>query len=384
MNPELIFSTILSLAVIGLLVLLLKKPLQSYFSLLSQKIIDESLKKAEEKSREVFKSEEERLNKNVEQQLESGRREMDNKKDHILEALHNLKKDIEQNRESRTKSDNERISQFSKLTAELSEQRKISESLKVSTDNLGKVLSNNQMRGAFGQQIAEDLLKIAGFVKGQDYVSQTQQDSTKTIPDFTVFLPDNIKINVDVKFPFQALQRYQNTEAKDEKQKHLEAFRNDVRSKFKQITSREYINSEANTVDFAVMFIPNEMIFSFIYETYPDIWHEALQNKIVMCGPFSFTAILRMVRQAYDHFRYQKNLSKIINHIKTFEVEYNKFSEAFDTLGKRLTSTTEQFNTVSGVRDRQLTKVIDKIKSEEAFINKSEDLILESGGGIDA
>lgn len=380
MNLELILSIILPLAIIGLLILLLKKPLQSYFSLLSQKIVDESLKKAEEKSREVFKDEQERLNKNVEQQLEAGRREIDSKKDHILEALHNVKKDIEQNRESRVKSDQERISQFSKLTAELSEQRKISESLKVSADNLGKVLSNNQLRGSFGQQIAEDLLKIAGFVKGQDYVSQTQQDSTKTIPDFTVFLPDNIKVNVDVKFPFQALQRYQNTEGKEEKQKHLEDFKNDVKYKIKQITSREYINSEENTVDFALMFIPNEMIFSFIYETYPDIWREALQNKIVMCGPFSFTAILRMVRQAHDHFRYQKNLGQIINHIKTFEVEYNKFSEAFDTLGKRLASTTEQFNAVSGVRDRQLTKVIDKIRSEEAFIGGGENLALESGG----
>src|SRR6185436_14359572 len=109
----------------------------------------------------------------------------------------------------------------------ISEHKDITESLQLTTDNLRKILSNNQLRGSFGQEVAEDLLKMAGFVKGQNYTSQEQQETTGNKPDFTVLLPDKTKINIDVKFPFQALQRLQETEDKEQQKKYLTDFKND-------------------------------------------------------------------------------------------------------------------------------------------------------------
>jgi DNA recombination protein RmuC len=125
------------------------------------------------------------------------------------------------------------------------------------------------------------------------------------------------------------------------------------------------------------MFIPNEMIFSFIYENFDDVWRDALKNKVVMCGPFSFTAILRMVQQSYDNFKYQKDLHKIISHIRVFESEYAKFNEAFNSLGQKIYSVSKEYDTVSGVRDRQLTKIIDKIKSGESVLENEKVIEIE-------
>ena len=66
------------------------------------------------------------------------------------------------------------------------------------------------------------------------------------------------------------------------------AFERDIRDKIKQVTTRDYINPEDNTVDFVIMFIPNEMIFSFIYDKMNDVWSGRNEAKSGVCGTFQF------------------------------------------------------------------------------------------------
>jgi len=297
--------------------------------------------------------------------------DLDGKKSAISELIQEIRLDIRKNEERLKQSDDERIKSFSALENELKSYKEITGDLKTSTEKLKELLSNNQMRGAFGEQVADNLLKMAGFVVGQDYIRNEAQQTQNTRPDFTIFLPDKTKINIDVKFPYSSLVRYAEAETKTEKENHLKKFRTDVKEKIKQVCTRDYINPEEKTVDFVILFIPNEMIFSFIYDKMNDVWEEAMNKKVVLAGPFSFTAILRMVKQAYANFRYQENLQHIIGLIQKFDAEYQKFSEAVDTLGKRIDSAKDQFVTVSMTRNRQLTTVVDKIKNQNIIDEQS-------------
>lgn len=291
--------------------------------------------------------------------------DLENKKDTIKNLIEEIRKDIKSSDERLKKSDDDRLMAFSVLKDELESYKIITSELKGSTDNLKDVLSNNQLRGQFGEQIAENLLKMIGFVTGTDYTANQQLDSNKGRPDFTILMHDKTKVNIDVKFPYAALQRY--IESKDdlEKIKHFKQFSSDVKEKVKQITSRDYINPQDHTMDFVILFIPNEMIFSFIYENMNNVWEEAMKQKVILVGPFSFTAILRMIKQTYTNFKYQENLHHIITLIQQFGVEFEKYNESIEELGKRITKTSEQFETVSNTRSRQLNRVIDKIKNEE-------------------
>lgn len=303
--------------------------------------------------------------------------DLDGKKSAISELIDEIRKDIHKNEQRIAKSDEERVSSFSALKSELEGYKKITGDLKVSTDKLKDLLSNNQMRGAFGEQVAENLLKMAGFVIGQDYNVNTTQDTQDTRPDFTIFLPDKTKINIDVKFPYSSLVKYVETEDKVEKERYLRSFKQDVKNKIKQVSTRDYINPEEKTVDFVILFIPNEMIFSFIYDKMNEIWEESMQKKVVLAGPFSFTAILRMVKQAYTNFSYQENLQHIIGLIQKFDNEYQKYSSAVDTLGDRIGSASKQFDIVSNTRNRQLTSIIDKIKGQNILDEPDQEKLLE-------
>ena len=263
-------------------------------------------------------------------------------------------------------AEKERIDSFSNLKTSLEESRKVTEKLTVNTENLKKVLSNNQLRGQFGEQVAEDLLRSAGFVKGENYEFNKEQAGSETRPDFAIFLPDKTRINVDSKFPYANLQRMAETEDSDMKEKYMSMFERDVKEKVKQVTSRDYINPEDKTVDFVILFIPNEMIFSYIYDKMPEVAQSAMENKVVFAGPFSFTALLRMIMQAYENFRVQENIYNIIGHVKSFEKEFLKFSEEFYKVGDRIGSLQKQYDTVSSTRFNQLEKSIEKVKLEGA------------------
>ncbi|MBP6891679.1 DNA recombination protein RmuC [Candidatus Shapirobacteria bacterium] len=296
--------------------------------------------------------------------------DLKNKKDSIEKMVNQVLTELDKSQNKLELAEKDRVGSFEGLKTAIENNRKITEQLSVTTEGLKKTLSNNQMRGAFGEKVAEDLLKQSGFVIGVDYTKQESEGSGR--PDFTLYLPDKTKINIDSKFPYSAVVKMSETEDNEQKKQYLKEFEKDIKDKINQVNTRDYIDPEKNTVDFVIVFIPNEMIFSFIYEKFPHILDEAFNKKIILTGPFSFTAILRMVRQAYENFRFQKDIRGIIAQIKVFGAEYAKFSEEFNKFGDRINSLQDQFVKVSHTRSNKLQKVIDRIQ-----ISQENDEVLE-------
>ncbi len=288
-----------------------------------------------------------------------------NKKVAIEDMVKQVLDEMKLNANKLEQAEKNRVGSFEGLREAIDNNRKITEQLSVTAEGLKKVLSNNQLRGAFGEKVAEDLLRSAGFVRGIQYQYNKEQASTETRPDFTVFLPDGAKINVDAKFPYSNLTKMSEAEGVEQKNDYLKLFERDVKEKIRQVSSRDYIDPESKTVDFCILFIPNEMIFSFIYDKMPEIWEEALAKKVVFCGPFSFTAILRMVYQAYQNFRYQENVQNIIGYIKMFEKEFVKYNEEFGKLGVKIDSLSKNYNELNTTRTTKLLRTVDKIKLED-------------------
>lgn len=290
--------------------------------------------------------------------------DLTNKKDSIEKMVKQVLDELTRNQNKLELAEKERVGSFNGLRQAIENNQRLTEQLKVTADSLKNVLSNNQLRGSFGEKVAEDLLKQSGFVIGTNYTKQKESNDSR--PDFTVFLPDKTKINVDCKFPYSNIVKMSETDDTAEKARYLKLFETNIKQKITDVSTRNYINPEDNTVDFVIVFIPNEMIFSFIYEKFPDILEEAFSKKIIFAGPFSFTAILRMVNQAYENFRYQKNVQAIIGQIRLFEKEFSKYNEEFTKLGDRIESLNKQYTEVNTTRTNKLIRSVDKIKIEDS------------------
>lgn len=294
--------------------------------------------------------------KNSKEEIESGVKGMlENNQQAVAQIVTNIEKQLKENRREVT----DLKGQNSAIREQLVNTAKVTEGLQVSTEALRSLLANNRLRGDWGEQVAEDLLLAAGFVEKINYVKQTSSGDGR--PDFTILLPDGSKLNVDAKFPFDDLIAYQDAKTESEKKRALSNFRAAIKVKIKDITSKDYINPEGQTLDFVIMFIPNEMIFSFIYEKLPDINQYCNERRVVLAGPFGFTAVLRLVLQAFKNFRYEKDLQKILGLISKFQDEYSKFGESLEKLGRQLETTQKTYQEVEGTRHKQLTRVVNLI-----------------------
>ncbi len=377
---ELVLAGAVFLIVVGLLIFFNIKSTKQIKDLNSA--LEDSLSnKMQEIMPEVLKNANEQLITMADQKLGSEKKEiktdLEGKRMEIERLVKAIQEDLKESKKNLSETEKERVGSFMELRNKLEEYSKATTQLSTTTENLKNMLSNNQLRGQFGEQIADELLKMSGFVRGVDYEVNKEQSGSETRPDFCIYLPDKTKINVDSKFPYANLQRVTEAESEEEKSKYLKKFERDVKEKIKQVSSRDYINPDDNTVDFVILFIPNEMVFSYIYDKLNDVWKEAMEKKVVLAGPFSFTAILRMVRQAYQNFSYQKNIRQVIGHVQSFEKEFEKFQEEFSKVGERIKSLDSQYQKVSTTRVNQLGKRVDMIKLDSVDDTEEEKKKLE-------
>ena len=371
---EQILTTIIGLAaVLAVLFFVFKKPITNYFANLSEKMAERNLKILEERNKEILKEERERFMELSDEKMKRNEQYLEGKKDLIKEMVEKIDNGLRDSQNKIENSEKERIGEFSKLKTILEEHKNITGELKNSTDNLKNILSNNQLRGKYGEEVAENLLKIAGFVKGINYDSNLSQETNANRPDFTIYLPDKSKVNIDVKFPYSNLQKYQEVESEKEKKEYFAKFKTDVKQKIKQITSRDYINPEEKTLDFVVLFVPNEMIFSVINDKLYDVVEEANEKKVAIVGPVSFITFLRIIHQSYDNFKIQEDLHRVVNLIGKFKEEFYKYNNEFDNIGSKLKSLSGQYDKVAGVRTRQLSKVVEQISDEKVGVEEKEE-----------
>ena len=232
----------------------------------------------------------------LESHQKQGKKELQGAKELIDAELKRMASELEQMKKSRAE-------QFAELNTQLKVHSERSQALELQTKALSETLGSNQARGAWGERMAEDILRTAGFVEGVNYLKQNDQGGAR--PDFNVLLPQDLILNMDVKFPYKQFVRVIESDSDEERERHAKSFMTDVKARLKEVSGKAYIDAEANTVDYVLLFIPNDQIYAFLHQRDRNLLDEALKQKIVLCPPGTL-AVLAIVRQAMDSFKIQE------------------------------------------------------------------------------
>ncbi len=251
------------------------------------------------------------------------------------------------------------------LTSQLEQHTEAAKLLRETTGQLREALANPQRRGQWGERMAEDVLRLVGFVEGINYIKQ-QQIAGGTRPDFTFMLPRDQKVHMDVKFPLDNYLKM--LDAQDDQARAVRGaqFLKDVRSKIKDVTTRDYINVVDGTVDYVLVFIPNEQVYGFIHERDNRLLDDAMRSKVVLCSPMTLYAILAVIRQAFENFQMEQSSRQILDLLAEFKKQWGKYVEGMDKMGERLGAAMKEYESLVGVRTRQLDRQLDKIEDLRA------------------
>jgi len=298
----------------------------------------------------------------LKEQTKIGEQTLEEKKKLIDQQLDLMRQELTKVQSYISSFDKDTKSNFESLIKQLQMNVDITSKLQETTGQLKEVLKSTKARGQWGERMAEDILNLAGFVENINYIKQ-KAASSGTKPDFTFILPKSKKVNMDVKFPFDNYLLYIETKSETEKEIYKKKFVSDVKEKIKQVTSRDYINPEDNTVDYVILFIPNEQIYGFINEVDNTIIDEALKKKVIVCSPFTLYAILAIIRQSIENFSMEQAAKEILFLMEKFYKQWEMFIASFDALGKSIEDVNKKYNDLTTTRKNQLERPLKEIEN---------------------
>ena len=264
-------------------------------------------------------------------------------------------------------TDKDRIQTFTQLDTIIKDQAGNMTNLQKSTENLNAILQSGQSRGQWGERMAEDILNSAGFIENIQYMRNKTMNSNSNRPDFTFLLPENRILNMDVKFPFAAFIRYLDSDDEKIKLNFKNEFIRDAKQRVKEILTRGYIDPENGTLDYVLLFIPNEQVYGFIHEHAPDFLDDALRQKVVLCSPYTLFAILGVIRQTLENFNLSQKTNEILTTLAIFSDEWEKYKISTEKVAKSMELSNKNFEEIIGVRMRALDariKDIHKIRND--------------------
>ena len=206
-------------------------------------------------------------------------------------------------------------------------------SLSNQVNDLQNILSNKQLRGAFGEVQLENIVKDA--LPQNAYQFQYTLLSNSRV-DCIVKMPEPPgPICIDSKFPLEDYKKFTGSTNDQEKKDNLKLFHNAVQKHIRDISEKYILPGE--TADSAIMFLPSESIYSEINIRFPKLVNESRNKKVYMAGPDNLMLLLHTVRAILRDATMSQTAGKI-------QIEVDKLGNDLNLLADRIFKLDKHFD----------------------------------------
>jgi DNA recombination protein RmuC len=231
------------------------------------------------------------------------------------------------------------LGEVKKQLAILGEQ---SQALALETQQFRTVLKSNQARGRWGEETLRRVIEAAGMSAHCDFTEQMRAGDAQ--PDLIVRLPADRLIIIDSKVPdldfLSAL-----GEAEPEKRRELlMAHAGRLKATIKSLADRDYPARFPKSLDYVVLFLPAESLFSSALEGDPELIVWAASKHILLATPASLIGLLRSVAVSWNYHAQTENAEQIAAAARELYSRLLIFSEHFDQLRDGLDRANGAFN----------------------------------------
>ncbi len=232
--------------------------------------------------------------------------------------------------------------------------------LSTETLQLRQVLSSNQARGRWGEETLRRVVEAAGMSTHCDFTEQAQADDSK--PDLLVHLPGDRVIIVDAKVPDLDFLTTLDAKSEESRNESLAAHAQRLRHTIKGLADRDYPSRFPNSLDFVVLFLPAESLFSAALEGDRELMIWAQNRRILIATPTSLLAILRSVSVSWQQHAQTQNARAIALAAQELYGRVCKFTEHFERIRDGLEKASSAYNQAVGSYERQVRPSAERMK----------------------
>lgn len=204
---------------------------------------------------------------------------------------------------------------------------------------LQDILRAPKLRGGLGEYFLTDLL--SQILPARNVTFQYAFRSRETV-DAVIRLGERL-VPVDAKFPLETFRKVLDAKSDEDRLAFRRKFTQDVRKHVDAIAAK-YILPDEGTYDFALMYIPAENVY---YECIVKddnagsdsaLVEYALKRRVVPVSPGSFYAYLQAIAMGLRGFQIEENARRIMDDLGRLRVDFERFAEEFEVLGKHLSN----------------------------------------------
>jgi DNA recombination protein RmuC len=235
---------------------------------------------------------------------------------------------------------------------------KMTEKIGTDANNLANALKGqSKTQGDWGEMILETILRNSGLVKGVHYRTQDtiRDDAGKAVrsasdhimrPDVIVNYPDGKAVVIDSKVSLTA---YTDYVAADDPKKREDALQRHIRSvqaHVDELVKKDYSAylRKGDSVDFVVMFIPNDPSYQAALQGDSGLWHRAFEKRILIVNPFNLMTLLYIIKVAWNRMAQERNQQEIVKTAENLLARIQRFFSAFDEVGRQIDSTKKKYD----------------------------------------
>lgn len=238
----------------------------------------------------------------------------------LKEAIGEMRRELTQNRETSAANS-------ATFQEQLRQMLESNERVGEKAANLAQALrGDNKAQGNWGEVILGNLLSCQGLREGIDYDLQTRlrddlgQDlknidtGASMQPDAILHYPHEQDVIIDAKVSLKAYDDYVNAQSEEECTAALAAHVRSIRDQYQRLSKKDYssyVQASRKSIDFVVMFVPNESALQLALTADSKLWYDAFDHKVLIAGELNLMAILRIIQIVWRQYQQAENQQRV-------------------------------------------------------------------------